>query len=215
MQTRIHATTWGGSFTALDAGMENYRRLIGTLARMQTMALKKQSAAHRLPVVFLNRTNNCFDRPSIGVYSPRCEVIKIDYRDHQLFYEDSVEIEVTLAHEWGHHLIHISGETMSPIEAEVVSDCMAGVVFGYYTKHGLINKSEALTAFKIIATAGNNSAHGHHPNQDVRTRAFAGGLTSIAMPHDPQAQEVIGFCSTLQKVLDLGKVQEMGLTWTA
>ena len=215
MHSRVHTATLGGNFTALDAGIDDYRRLSGTLARMQTVALKNQSAAHRLPMVFLNRTNNCFDRPSIGVYSPSCEVIKIDYQDHHLVYEDSVEIEVVLAHEWGHHLIHISGIKMSPTEEEVVSDCMVGVVFGYYAKHGLITKNEALTAFRMIATVGNNSAQGHHPNQEVRLSALVGGLMSIATPHDPKAKNAIAFCSTLEQVLDLDKVQKMGLIWSA
>jgi hypothetical protein len=215
MQSRFFAATWGGDFSALDAGMDHYRKLSGTLARIQAVALRNRSAAHRLPTVFINRTNNCFSRPSIGMFSPRCEVIKIDYRDHQLAYEYPVEIEVVLAHEWGHHLIHLSGERMSPIEEEVVCDCTAGMVFGYYAKHGLINQDEAIKAFRLIADVGNNSAHGHHPNAEVRLTAFLGGLMSIAAPHEPQAQDSIAFCSSLKRVLDLQKVQTMGLTWSA
>ena len=215
MQGRFHASTRGGSFAALDTGLDHYRKLSGTLARVQSVALRKRSEANRLPRVFINRTNDCFSRPSIGMFSRRCEVIKIDYRDHQRTYEYPVEIEVVLAHEWGHHLIHISGEKMSPIEEEVVCDCTAGMVFGYYAKHGLINQDEAFKAFRLIADVGNNSAHGHHPNAEVRLKSFWGGLMSIAAPHEPQAQESIAFCSSLKRVLDLQKVQNMGLTWSA
>jgi len=213
MQARFHAATWGDTYAGLDAGIDQYRKLSGTLARMQAVGLRNRSAALRLPIVLLNRTNDCFDGHSIGVYSPRCETIKINYGDGHLIYEHPVEIEVVLAHEWGHHLINLSGKRMSPTEAEVVSDCMAGVVFGYYAKHQLITRQEALQAFEMVAAVGNNSAHGHHPNQEVLIKAFAGGLMSIALRHDPKAQEAIAFCSTLEQVLDLDKVREMGVTW--
>lgn len=215
MQGRFYSFAWGGAYGHLDAGVDNYRRLSGTLARMQAVGLRNRSAAHRLPMVMINRTNNCFSGSTIGAYSPRCEAIKIDYEDNQLAFEHPVEIEVTLAHEWGHHLINVSGEAMSPTEAEVVSDCTAGAAFGYYVKHGLINKDEAMTAFGLMAAVGNNSAHGHHPNADVRLRAFAGGLMSIAAPDEPNAQGAISFCSTLSRLLDLQKVRAMGLTWQA
>lgn len=215
MQARVHASTWGGPFAGLDAGMDHYRRLSGTLARMQAVGLRKRAAAHRLPTVFINRTNDCFEGPSIGIYSPRCEVLKIDYGDGRLAYEHSVEIEVTLAHEWGHHMINISNEKMSPTEAEVVSDCMAGAVFGYYAKHELITRQEALRAIEMIAAVGNNSADGHHPNREVRLKAFAGGLMSIAAPNEPEMQGAIAFCSTLERLLSLRKLRAMGLTWPA
>ncbi|MEB3321141.1 MAG: hypothetical protein VKI63_09415 [Cyanobium sp.] len=215
MQARFHGHTWGGQFVGLDAGMDHYRRLSGTLARMQALSLRNRSAAHRLPTVLINRTNHCFSGLSIGVYSPSCETIKIDFGEHRLVYEHPVEIEVTLAHEWGHHLIQISGETMSPTEEEVVSDCTAGLAFGYYTKYGLISKNEALKAFEMIAIVGNNSAHGHHPNAEVRLRAYAGGLLSIATPDAAEAQGAIAFCSTLERVLDLQKLRDMDLTWNA
>lgn len=158
MQARFYGSKVGGAYSDLDSGFNNYQRLSGTLARIQSVALKKRSAAEQLPTVWINRTSEkCFDRSSIGVYSPKCQVIKLDYTDGYTTYEHPVEMEVTLAHEWGHHLISLSGVAMSPTEQEVVSDCFAGAVFGYYARNYLITVQEATRAIDLVAYVGNNS----------------------------------------------------------
>lgn len=216
MQGRFHGSKFGGRYAALDAGFNNYQRLSGTLARIQTLALKRRDRAHQLPAVWINRTReDCFPGPSIGMYSPQCQVIKLDYSDGMSTYEHPVEMEVTLAHEWGHHLISLSGVAMSPTEQEVVSDCFAGAVFGYYVNHGLINDQDAIRAVKLIEYVGNNSAHGHHPNRETRIRSFAGGLYSVSDPADPKAAEFMRSCGSLHQIVDVKKIRRMGLSWTS
>ena len=214
MQKRFFGSKLGGSFAALDEGFTNYQRLSGTLARIQVVSLRRQSLVYQLPTVWINRTReDCFNQRSIGVYSPQCQVIKLDYSDGFSAYEHSTEMEVTLAHEWGHHLISLSGVAMSPTEQEVVSDCFAGAVFGYYVKHGLIDFQDATHAIALVQSVGNNSPNGHHPNRETRVRSFAGGLFSVADPSHPKGQEFMGSCPSLHQIIDVAKIREMGLNW--
>ena len=214
MQKRFFGSKLGGTFTTLDEGFSNFQRLSGTLARIQAVSLKRQSMAQQLPAIWINRTReDCFNKPSIGVYNPKCQVIKLDYSDGFLSYEHPTEMEVTIAHEWGHHLISLSGISMSPTEQEVVSDCFAGAVFGYYVKHGLIDLQDATHAIGLVKSVGNNSAHGHHPNQETRVRSFAGGLFSVADPSHPTGQEFMASCPSLSQIIDVAKIREMGLSW--
>ena len=214
MQGRFHGSKLGGAHAALDAGFANYQRLSGTLARIQAVAFKQRSAARQLPSVWINRTReDCFDRRSIGVYSPKCQVIKLDYSDGYSTYEHPVEMEVTLAHEWGHHLISLSGVAMSPTEQEVVSDCYAGAVFGYYVRNNLITLQEAKRAIDLVAYVGNNSPYGHHPNLETRLRSFAGGLASVYDPSHPSAAEFMSSCPSLNQIVDVDKIRGMSLTW--
>ena len=212
MQDRFYGSKLVGTYTALDSGFSNYQRLSGTLARIQGAALRRRSAAGDLPSVWINRTReDCFDRSSIGAYSPKCQVIKIDYSDGYTTYEHPVEIEVALAHEWGHHLIRLSGMAMSPTEQEVVSDCFAGAVFGYYVKNSLVNLQDAVRAIQLVDYVSNNSAHGHHPNRETRLRSFGGGLFSVGNRSDPRAQEYIASCPSLNQIVDINKIRQMGL----
>ena len=214
MQDRFNGYRWGGAYSALDQGFENYQRLSGTLARIQAVALRRREAAHLWPTVLLNASNKaCFDNHHIGAYHPRCQSIKIDYSDGSLTYEHPAEIETTLAHEWGHHLIHLSQVPMSPTEQEVVSDCFAGAVFGYYSRHGLATLEEASLGLQLMADVGNNSAMGHHPNREVRMKSFLGGWFSVASPSHPKAKEAVPSCASLNSVVDIAKIRELGLSW--
>lgn len=214
MQKRFFGSKLGGTFTTLDEGFTNFRRLSGTLARIQAVSLKRQPLAHQLPAVWINRTRqDCFNKRSIGIYSPKCQVIKLDYTDGHTFYEHPVEMEVTIAHEWGHHLISLSEVAMSPTEQEVVSDCFAGAVFGYYTRNNLITLQEAKHAIDMVAYVGNNSAHGHHPNRETRVRSFIGGMVSVDDPSHPDAAVFKAACPGLHQIVDVAKIREIGLSW--
>jgi len=215
MTSRVHVSTWSDEFDHLNSGMANYSRLSGTLARIQAVALRQRSASLVMPQVLINRTiEGCFDGPSLGLYSPRCQAIKINFGAEGLVFEQPIEVELTLAHEWGHHLIALSGHSMSAMEEEVVSDCFAGVVFGYYAKHGLMSKEEAIKALKMMVQIGNTEAHGHHPNPQVRLSSFAGGLAHVADPSSEVAGLYPTYCATLDRVIDVGKVRSLGLSWT-
>jgi hypothetical protein len=215
MTSRVHASTWPAEFDHLNAGMANYSKLSGTLARIQAVALRQRSAALAMPQVLINRTmEGCFNGPSLGLYSPRCQAIKINFGAEGLVFEQPIEVELTLAHEWGHHLIALSGHSMSAMEQEVVSDCFAGVVFGYYAQHGLMSKEEALNALKMMVQIGNTAAHGHHPNPQVRLSSFAGGLAHVADPSGEVAGLYPTYCATLDRVIDVSKVRSLGLSWS-
>ena len=215
MQSRFYEAKLGGSYAGLDAGLNNFRRLSGTLARIQAISLRRRSAAYQLPSVWINRSSDqCFDESTIGAYNPQCQVIKLDYSDGTIRYEYPIEMETTLAHEWGHHLIRLSGAGMSPVEQEVVSDCFAGAVFGYYARHGLITLEEAGLGLKLMADFGNNSASGHHPNRETRLTSFLGGWYSVANPSHPQAKALVPSCASLDRVIDIAKIRELGITWT-
>lgn len=215
MTSRVHASTWPAEFDHLNAGMANYSKLSGTLARIQAVALRQRSAALAMPQVLINRTmEGCFDGLSLGLYSPRCQAIKINFGAEGLVFEQPIEVELTLAHEWGHHLIALSGHSMSAMEQEVVSDCFAGVVFGYYAQHGLMSKEEAVKALKMMVQIGNTAAHGYHPNPQVRLSSFAGGLAHVADPSSEVAELYPTYCATLDRVIDVSKVRSLGLSWS-
>lgn len=215
MASRVHVSTWPTEFDHLNAGIANYSKLSGTLARIQAVALRQRSAALAMPQVLINRTiEGCFDGLSLGLYSSRCKAIKINFGDEGLVFEQPIEVELTLAHEWGHHLIALSGHSMSAMEEEVVSDCFAGVVFGYYAQHGLMSKEEAVKALKMMVQIGNTEAHGHHPNPQVRLSSFAGGLAHVADPSSEVAGLYPTYCATLDRVIDVSKVRSLGLSWS-
>ncbi len=213
MQGRFHGSKFGGRYAALDAGFSNYQRLSGTLARIQTLALRRRDRSHQLPTVWINRTReDCLPGPSIGMYNSQSQVIKLDYSDGYSTYEHPVEMEGTLAHEWGHHLSSLSGVAMSPTEQEVISDCFAGAVFGYYFRNNLISLQDAVRAIELVEHVGNNSPSGHHPNREKRLRSFAGGLFSAGNPADPRAPEFMASCTSLDPLVDVKKIREMGTT---
>ncbi len=215
MASRVHVSSWPTEFDHLNAGIANYSKLSGTLARIQAVALRQRSAALAMPQVLINRTmEGCFDGPSLGLYSPRCQAIKINFSADDLVFEQPIEVELTLAHEWGHHLIALSGLSMSAMEQEVVSDCFAGVVFGYYAQHGLMSKEEAVKALKMMVQIGNTAAHGHHPNPQVRLSSFAGGLAHVADPSGEVAGLYPTYCASLDRVIDVSKVRSLGLSWS-
>lgn len=197
----------------LDQGQDNLRKLTGTLARMQSLAVRNPSIRNELPEVLVNGQNNCINTPTLGIYSRKCETIKIDYTDGNLSFQYPVEIEAVLAHEWGHHLAIGSGLHVSGTEHEIVADCFAGVVFGYYINNSLISLDEAVKALEMMAQLSNNSETDIHPNQQNRTSAFMGGLAHIADPRGQYGPLYDQYCGSLEQIIDTSKIQVMGLSW--
>lgn len=197
----------------LDSGQNNLRKLAGTLARIQFVAARNNAVRSQLPFVLVNGKNDCVSSLTIGLYEPKCQTIKVDYTDGQIYYEHPVEVEAALAHEWGHHIAMSSGLRVSDTEHEILADCFAGVVFGYYLNNNLINSGEALEAFEMMAQVSNNSESGIHPNQQNRTSAFLGGMSQIADPKGEHGHLYGKTCGSLEQVLDTAKVRSMGLGW--
>jgi hypothetical protein len=209
-----HVTTYPSPWPQLqqlDSGLENLRKLSGTLARIQFIAARKDSARSMLPTVLINGQNDCIKTLSIGLYKPDCQTIKVDYTDGQIYYEHPVEIEAALAHEWGHHIAFLSNLNVSQTEQEILADCFAGVVFGYYLNNKLITSDEAQEAFQMMAQISNNSGSDIHPNQQNRTSAFLGGMSQIADPQGQYAPLYANTCGSLEQILDTAKVRSMGL----
>ncbi len=197
----------------LDSSQNNLRKLAGTLARIQFVAARNNAVRSQLPLVLVNGKNDCVSSLTIGLYEPKCQTIKVDYTDGQIYYEHPVEVEAALAHEWGHHIALSSGLRVSDTEHEILADCFAGVVFGYYLNNNLINSGEALEAFEMMAQVSNNSESGIHPNQQNRTSAFLGGMSQIADPKGEHGHLYGKTCGSLEQVLDTAKVRSMGLGW--
>mgnify|MGYP006290126539 CR=1 FL=1 len=197
----------------LDSGQANLRKLAGTLARIQFVAARNDSVRSLLPTVLINGKNDCVSNLTIGLYEPKCQTIKVDYTDGQIYYEHPVELEAALAHEWGHHVALSSGLQVSDTEHEILSDCFAGVVFGYYMNNNLISLEEALEAFQMMAQVSNNSESGIHPNQQNRTSAFLGGMSQVADPNGEYGHLYGRTCGSLEQVIDSAKVRGMGLGW--
>ena len=197
----------------LDNGSDNYKKLAGTLARIQSVAARNADARNQLPVVLINGKNQCIDTRSVGLYKHSCQTIKIDYSDEEVSYEFPIEIEAVLSHEWGHHLARTSRLEVSPTEHEIVADCFAGVVFGYYVKNNLISTDEGVKALQMMAQLSNNSEGGIHPNMENRTSAFLGGLAQIAEPAGQYHELYPRYCASLERILDTAKVRSLGLSW--
>lgn len=197
----------------LDQGSQNFKKLTGTLARIQFLAARNPSVQQQLPTVLINAKNDCLDQLTVGVYKPSCQTIKVDYTDGSIAFEFPVEVEAVLAHEWGHHLATASGLNASGTEHEIVADCFAGVVFGYYVKHRLISSEEGVKALQMMAQISNNSETGIHPNMQNRTSAFMGGMARIADPQGEWGHLYGSTCGSLEQVFDASKVETMGLSW--
>lgn len=214
MQARIttYPSPWP-QLEMLNSGQDNLRKLAGTLARIQLVATRNTSARSLLPSVLINANNQCMSIPTIGLYNRQCQSIKIDYTDGQTAYEHSVEVEAALAHEWGHHIAFSSDLKVSDTEHEILADCFAGVVFGYYLNNNLITSDEAREAFQMMVQVSNNSASGIHPNQQNRTFAFVGGMSQIADPNGQYQPLYTQTCGSLEQILDSAKVRSMRLGW--
>ena len=207
-----HSSPWS-ELAHLDNGSDNYKKLAGTLARVQSVAARNADARNQLPVILINGTNKCVDTRSVGLYKHSCQTIKIDYSDEEVSYEFPIEIEAVLSHEWGHHLARTSRLEVSPTEHEIVADCFAGVVFGYYVKNNLISTDEGIKALQMMAQLSNNSEGGIHPNMENRTSAFLGGLAQIAEPTGQYRELYPRYCASLERILDTAKIRSLGLSW--
>lgn len=70
------------------------------------------------------------------MYGPQCNsLITVNFTNGTLSYEHQIEVLTTLAHEWGHHLIRLSGRKVSGINNELLSDCFAGIYHAYLHKY--------------------------------------------------------------------------------
>lgn len=211
MASRVFVYT---TSSPLSSYMDDYKKIAGTLARLQARSLKTESVKYQLPVMMINGNNSCKKNPSIGVYHPACSSIGVDFSDGNIAYENDEEVIATMAHEWGHHLANISGLKMSWNEGEIVSDCFAGLVMGYLHKNSLATKQEVENAGVMMIQVGNNAATGIHPNSETRLSAFIGGAASVTAPGSEQARMYGVYCGSLDQILDKERLINSSLTWS-
>jgi len=210
MSSRVFTYT---TSSPLSAYMDNYKKIAGTLARLQARSLRNDSVKNQLPVMMVNGNNSCKTSPSIGVYHPTCSSIGVDFSDGTNTYEKEEEVIATIAHEWGHHLANISGLKMSWNEGEIVSDCFAGLVMGYLHRNALATKEEVENAGIMMIQIGNNAASGIHPNSETRMSAFIGGAATVTSPGNGQSKMYGMYCGSLDQILDKDRLISSGLTW--
>ena len=197
----------------LNNGEVGYKKLAGTLARLQAIGLREDSARSIMPDVLINARNSCASSNEIGSYLPGCKAIVLNYSDGNLTFSHRSELEATLAHEWGHHLQAISNLKVSPTEKEIVADCFAGVTFGYLVANNLISQKEASEGIDLMIQISNNSENGIHPNEQNRKSAFVGGMAAVAEPNGEFGKLYGQYCASLDSIFDVEKVRPLGTSW--
>ena len=210
MSNRVFVYT---TSSPLSAYIDDYKKVAGTLARIQVRSLKSESVKNQLPVLMINGNNSCKTTPSIGVYHPGCGSIGIDFSDGSNAYEQDEEVIAAMAHEWGHHLANISGLKMSWNEGEIVSDCFAGLVMGWLHKNNLATKQEVENAGSMMIQIGNNASTGIHPNSQTRWAAFIGGAASATSPGGEQSKMYGMYCGSLDQIVDKDMLIGTPLSW--
>lgn len=204
------------NYPHLSAYISDYKKVAGMLARLQFHSLRNESAKSDLPTVLINATNLCKTDRSIGIYHRQCKSLGVDFFVEGLEFETDEEIITVIAHEWGHHLVNISNfnSKFSLNENEIVADCFAGLVLGFYHKNGLMTIQEVEQAGKMMMYLGNNNSQGIHPNSETRLRSFASAWSYIAMPENNDVAKAYGnYCGSLDGIIDKDKIANAKLGW--
>jgi len=203
------------NYPHLSAYISDYKKVAGMLARLQYYSLNNKSARSDLPTVLINANHFCKTERSIGIYNTKCKLLSIDFFEEELAYETDVEIITVIAHEWGHHLVNVSNANLkfSLNENEIVADCFAGLVLGFYHKNSLMTIQEVEKAGKMMLYLGNNEAKGIHPNSETRLNSFISAYSYIKFPNSNEAKAYSNYCGSLDGILDKNKIAEAKLGW--
>lgn len=203
------------NYPHLSAYISDYKKVAGMLARLQYYSLNDKSASSDLPTVLINANNSCKTERSIGIYNTKCKLLGIDFSEEELAYETDVEVITAIAHEWGHHLVNISNANskFSLNENEIVSDCYAGLVLGFYHKNNLMTIQEVEKAGKMLMYLGNNGDKGIHPNAETRRKSFISAASYVKFPNSEGARAYNNYCGSLDGILDKDKIAQAKLGW--
>lgn len=193
----------------------DYKKVSGDLARVQQKLLIKRSRANEFPEVLIGqgswRTENCNKfLPTIGSYQyggTDCDqLITVNFTDGNRWYEHQIEVIITLAHEWGHHIINLSGERISRISNELLSDCFAGVYLAYLHKHGALTEDEFYKGVRMMTQIGNTHGTGIHGSKAQRANGLISGYKYSFKQNDQESQaNWNSYCKGLENVIDLSK----------
>jgi len=203
------------NYPHLSAYIDDYKKVAGMLARLQYHSLKDKSVRGNLPTVLINANDPCKKERSVGSYYSQCKLLSVDFTAGGLTYESDVEIITVIAHEWGHHLVNASNANskFSLNENEIVADCFAGLVIGFYHKNSLMTVQEVNKAGKMMMYVGNNDDKGIHPNSETRLNSFLSAFSYISFPNSNGAKAYKNYCGSLDSILDKNKIAEAKLGW--
>ena len=190
---------------------DQYRRAAGDLARVQQRMLRNRRRARDYPWILLGNGSytdpDCaIPGPTLGTYNSRCSNMQINYRDESLVYEHPIEVLTTMMHEQGHHMIDITvgRNNISRLEAELICDCFAGVMHGYWAKWDKITQEEFEMAGKMMIQISKHaeSTTDEHGDPGQRLGAFIAGA---ARASGEMTQQYRNFCVGLERVIDFSK----------
>ena len=194
---------------------DDYKKAAGDLARIQHKLLINRGRSKDLPTVLIGlgvwKNEKCNQRlPSIGIYQyggTDCDqLITVNFTDGNLWYEHQIEIIITLAHEWGHHIINLSGEKVSGISNELLSDCFAGVYLAYLHKHGALSEQEFYNGVRLMTQIGNTHGTGIHGSSYQRRNGLISGYGRAFNQYDQESQaNWDSYCKGLENVIDLSR----------
>ena len=193
---------------------EDYKKAAGDLARIQYEMIKNRSQAKNYPDILIgngdwkNEVCNA-PLPTLGLYqySSECdELITINFEANDVAYEHQIEVLITLAHEWGHHLINLSGENVSAINNELLADCFAGLYVAYLLKYDAITLEEVENALRMMADIGNTHGEGVHGTPLQRMNGLGSGAGFFADRKNPKYRSGWNnYCKGLEDVIDIRK----------
>ena len=190
---------------------DQYRRAAGDLARVQQRMLTNRKRARDYPWILLGNGSytdpECaINTPTLGTYNSRCSNMQINFKDESLVYEYPIEVLTTMMHEQGHHMIDITvgRNNISRLEAELISDCFAGVMHGYWAKWDKLTKEEYIAAGKMMIQISKyaESTTDEHGDPGQRLGAFIAGAARASGEITPQ---YLNFCVGLDRVIDFSK----------
>ncbi len=193
---------------------KDYEKAVGDLARIQYKMIKNRGQAKNYPNVLVGNATwgdeACNELlPTLGLYQygRGCdELITINFEANNINYEYQIEVLVTLAHEWGHHLINLSGENISGITNELLADCFAGIYLAYLDKHRAITEQELRNTVKMMGDLGNTHGTGIHGTPAQRVNSLLSGALYFDDPNDPKNQaNWDSYCRGLEDVIDVRK----------
>ena len=184
---------------------------MGDMARVQARMIRDSSQAMRFPSVLIGNgefTGNCsIGKATVGTYNPQCQSVQVNFTDGTLVYEEPIEVLTVLAHEYAHHLVNISlgSQSISGLENELVADCFAGLMHGYWDKYGKLTEAEVMSAAKMMIQVSKSeslSSADPHGDPGQRVGAFlAGALRTTGQ----QTAEYDNFCKGLDRIIDWNK----------
>ncbi len=164
--------------------IDEFKRGVGDFARVQEWMLHDRSKSRYYPSIvigdgeFTNEECNV-EGGTLGMYHGKCESILVNFRTKSLVYEHPIEVLTTLAHEYAHHLTNITvgNQNISGLEAELIADCFAGVMHGYWAKWNKLTEEEFNHAGRMMiqVSKSENSMLDEHGDQGQRLGAFLAG----------------------------------------